>query len=429
MMALQAVPGIVQGFTDKNRLDKDFQTEKDRLKLLGGQEATEKAARTYGVGEGWNKFLAASKQDKAADLQRDIASEQEATAVNTLTAGGAKSILGGLGASQRQAAQQRMGIEADSAARQQAALGQYAAVEQRADEGNVRLAATDLARTQGLKDEATLRKEALRGEKRGNKDDMMNTVMGLGGDLLLGGLSGAGGLLGAITADKGARVERRTTRNKAIADQAVKDGRTTLGGRLLGSTSNDDVRDGWQEAVARERGQGYKSIYNRVQPSSSSQPSSGEGTYTADEVRGMLEGLDNSPNDLGLEGELPIGLGSAEATVPFEASHTFGGTTSALGGNMGAFGTRVRLRQTTPRSNAQGGTIEKTPGEFSHDTNEMYLVDNKGNDVGINMTGGETVFNPSQTAKMEALSSKGNTKLHKFLRDLFRKFDKKNDEA
>lgn len=386
MMALQAVPGIVQGFTDKNRLDKDFQREKDRLKLLGAQEATEKAARTYGVGEGWNKFLAASKQDKAADLQRNIASEQEATAVGALKAGGAKAILGGLGSSQRQTAQQRMGIEADSAARQQAALQQYAAVEQRADDGNVRLAATDLARTQGLKDEAKLRKEALRGERRENKDNFMNTMLGLGGDFALGGLSGEGGLTKWLSADDGVKVKR-----------------TKLGAKLLGTLSNDEVRDGWQAAVARERGQGYKSIYNRVQPSSSPQPSSGEETYTADEVRAMLEGLggrDSMTDDF--SGELWSSDGMDE---------------------------RIMKAWIKRNSLAQGGTIEKTPGEFSHETNEMYLVDNKGNDVGINMTGGETVFNPSQTAKMEALASKGNTKLHKFLRGLFRKFDKKNNES
>lgn len=90
----------------------------------------------YGVGSAWNEYLAMSKQDPAADMQRQIAAEQEASSIGALKAGGAKALLGGLGASQRQAAQSRMGIEAGSAARQQAALGQYAGIQQAADMRN-----------------------------------------------------------------------------------------------------------------------------------------------------------------------------------------------------------------------------------------------------------------------------------------------------
>ena len=90
----------------------------------------------YGVGSAWNEYLAMSKQDPAADMQRQIAAEQEASSIGALKAGGAKALLGGLGASQRQAAQSRMGIEAESAAKQQAALGQYAGVQQAADMRN-----------------------------------------------------------------------------------------------------------------------------------------------------------------------------------------------------------------------------------------------------------------------------------------------------
>lgn len=94
----------------------------------------------FGVGSAWNEYLAMSKQDPAADMQRQIAAEQEASAIGALKAGGAKALLGGLGASQRQAARQRMGIEADSAKRQQAALGTYAGIQQAADTRNTLMA-------------------------------------------------------------------------------------------------------------------------------------------------------------------------------------------------------------------------------------------------------------------------------------------------
>jgi len=92
----------------------------------------------YGVGSAWNEYLAMSKQDPAADMQRQIAAEQEASSIGALKSGGAKALLGGLGASQRAAAQNRMGIEADSARRQQSALQSFAGQQQRADDANTR---------------------------------------------------------------------------------------------------------------------------------------------------------------------------------------------------------------------------------------------------------------------------------------------------
>ena len=84
----------------------------------------------YGVGSAWNEYLAMSKQDPAAQRERQIAAEQEATSVGALKSGGARAILGGLGAAQRQSAQNRMGVEARSQARKQSALGQYAGIQQ-----------------------------------------------------------------------------------------------------------------------------------------------------------------------------------------------------------------------------------------------------------------------------------------------------------
>ena len=121
------------------------------------------------MGDAYNQFLAASKQDKAADMLRQQASQQEATGVGALKAGGAKALLGGLGALQAGVARNRASIEADSMARQQAALGTYAAVQQQAQDQNVGLAADDLDRTRKLKDIAKLEKETLRGEKRRQK--------------------------------------------------------------------------------------------------------------------------------------------------------------------------------------------------------------------------------------------------------------------
>ena len=176
-LALAAAPTIIQQQTDKKRIEKDFDQSKKRLNKLSAQEQTLLGERQYGVGDAYNQFLAASKQDKAADMLRQQASQQEATGVGALKAGGAKALLGGLGALQAGVAQNRASIEADSMARQQAALGTYAAVQQQAQDQNVGLAADDLDRTRKLKDIAKLEKETLRGEKRRQKDERMNTYM------------------------------------------------------------------------------------------------------------------------------------------------------------------------------------------------------------------------------------------------------------
>lgn len=71
-----------------------------------------------------------------------------------------------------------------------------------------------------------------------------------------------------------------------------------------------------------------------------------------------------------------------------------------------------------------GAKIKETPGEFSHATNPIDLVRN-GVKVG-EATGGELIFNPEQSGKLETLATEGDTELHKYLRGLFKKFNKKS---
>ena len=89
-IALSAAPGLLTSAMGAFRGSKDLKAAK-----AAEQEAL--GRRKYGVGSAWNQYLAASKKDKAADLQRQIAAEQEATSIDALKAGGAKALLGGLG--------------------------------------------------------------------------------------------------------------------------------------------------------------------------------------------------------------------------------------------------------------------------------------------------------------------------------------------
>lgn len=88
----------------------------------------------FGVADSMRQFLANAKQDPAADMNRQILAEQEASDVGALKAGGAKALLGGLTAAQRRNALGRMDVESRSFAQMQDALKTFAGAEQRAQD-------------------------------------------------------------------------------------------------------------------------------------------------------------------------------------------------------------------------------------------------------------------------------------------------------
>ena len=66
-------------------------------------------------------------------------------------------------------------------------------------------------------------------------------------------------------------------------------------------------------------------------------------------------------------------------------------------------------------------SLENSIRSFSHKTNPIDLVRN-GKKIG-EATGGELIFNPEQSGKLEQLASDGDTDLHRYLRGLFKKFN------
>jgi hypothetical protein len=161
-------------------------------------EQLKKDMPQYGVGSAWNQYLAMSKQDPAADMQRQIAAEQEASSIGALKSGGAKALLGGLGASQRAAAQNRMGIEAASQARQQSALGQFAGVQQEMDMRNTMLGQN----LEGSKFEAVRGAEQRNKELDAYKKQAQGDAFASGLGMVGQGLLGSGGSGSAADAAK-----------------------------------------------------------------------------------------------------------------------------------------------------------------------------------------------------------------------------------
>ena len=159
---------------------KDEKEAKERLKELGAEEEALKKKRTYGVADTFNKYLAASRQDKASDLLRQQEKERFATNVGALSGGGAKALLGGLAAQSRQSAMQQAQIEAGAQERQLDALV-YAAVEQAAANRNVGLAA-ELGEDTGLADDQEKARIAARASKRKGITDTLQTGLNVAGD-------------------------------------------------------------------------------------------------------------------------------------------------------------------------------------------------------------------------------------------------------
>ena len=91
---------------------------------------------------------------------------------------------------------------------------------------------------------------------------------------------------------------------------------------------------------------------------------------------------------------------------------------------VGAVGGGVNLLSGMLETAEKGMKVKETPGEFSHRTNPIDLVRN-GTKIG-EATGGELIFNPEQSGKLETLATEGSTELHKYLRSLFKKFNKKS---
>ena len=72
--------------------------------------------------------------------------------------------------------------------------------------------------------------------------------------------------------------------------------------------------------------------------------------------------------------------------------------------NPFGFDTMGGLDNVSLTSQEQGGVVQKTPGEFNHDTNDMVLMAPTENglvDTGIRQTGGEFVLNPEQAEGLE----------------------------
>jgi hypothetical protein len=133
-------------------------------------------------------------------------------------------------------------------------------------------------------------------------------------------------------------------------------------------------------------------------------------------------GLFDYGRALGLGDDAAIALEAARGQEAANQLNLLQDITSAAAGASDLLGQGLGNNGIDDNKKAErGAKVRKTPGEFSHKSNPIDLMRN-GAKVG-EVTGGELIFNPEQSGKIERMASEGDSPLHAYLRDLFRKFN------
>lgn len=284
---------------------KDQETRYGELGAAGEAEASRlKAQREgmYGVGPTMRKYMQYAMQDPTADLQRQEAQRQSGTAIGALKAGGARALLGGLGAQQQQAASTMAQIGADEYARKTGAMSRVGQMEER-----------------------------IRQEQRGD----------IGADLAMARAQARSGMEGAFQAGQ----QRRQLGYDFASGLASTAGQAAGAGMFKKDGIDAD-------------------LFNSL------------------DFGGGLEGLEKT------------------ASTPTQMAEL----------------ERLKAAMRAAGIDAAGGKVKKTPGEFSHRSNPIDVMQN-GAKIG-ELTGGEYVLNPEQAAAI--------AKQSKYASQLFRKFDKES---
>lgn len=117
------------------------------------------------------------------------------------------------------------------------------------------------------------------------------------------------------------------------------------------------------------------------------------GGQPQEEVDGGDPTTDTTAGTTTPSGGYQFGQYSADAGAPFQG---FGYTPGALQGNTSGIGLL--------NNQAEGGSVQQTPGEYDHDTNDMILMAQGKHgqlvDTGIRQTGGEYVIDPFDAGNM-----------------------------
>lgn len=111
-------------------------------------------------------------------------------------------------------------------------------------------------------------------------------------------------------------------------------------------------------------------------------------------------------------------LAQAQQNELMAQQQKMAGISSAVGG-VAQVGLGLMNPVPLPTSMEDGGKVQKTPGEFSHEENEMAVITENGEDTGVRVTGGEYVLNPDQAKSIKRLVEANDKEgLMRFMDDL-----------
>jgi len=410
---------------------KDQKEAEANIEQLKGEESELKKKRTYGVGEGWNKYLSAVKQDKGADLARAEAAKSFSSGVSALGRTGAKGLLGGLSQMTAQADASQARIAADEQARLTQGLSTYANVEQASKDANVRLASQDLKRTQGLLDVQEQNRIEAREKKRAGIQGVITPALNMAGDfaeneaveqgLIPSAKYGAkvysnGGETdptGGETDPTQGKLElsKRQQRKEDRFKRKEKryDDRVELNQKLKAAAPD----------VYAKKGRALDAINQELQRQRKEREQSYDPSVGQEAQQDQQQGSDEFKKYVAYGHEQSWGdLDPTDDAAAIKAA-----ITAMKQDGMSDEDILLILPQLDEKTigNYKRGGVMKTPGSFSHARNPIDIMRN-GAKIG-EMTGGEYIFNPRQASTLQNLSLGGDSKLHRYVKGLLREFE------
>lgn len=328
-LLFQGAGALIKGFGDSAAAKKSAEFQQglsDEAKAL--MPGLQKKVDAYSIGPSMRKLRQMANEDPLGDLARQDLERTQATSVEALKSGGAKSLfalsntLGGIDRSRRQ-------IDADAFGRMRSALATVGQAEENVNKIKFHQDAKDLA---SARSQALGYKLGAFGQKQAGRDARLG--------LLTSGLDTMGSL---------------------AASGAFGDGKT-MAADGSGLAGNID--------------------FGSPEPGTFSKASETP-TFASLANKDFMEGYS----------------GLNQNNSPFSEGYDFGFEIPQFGSapNLAAGIYRGRAVEY-----AKGG---RTKGSFSHDTNDMKIVDKNGKPTGMSVTGNEVVLTPDQQKKVLEQSS------------------------
>lgn len=371
----------------------------------------EQQIEQYSIGPTMKKLKQLAAEDPISDLARTELQRRQGTAVEALKSGGAKSLFA-LPATMQSLDTQRRKIDADQYGRQLSTLGKVGQAEEAINRMKFQQKASDLTTARQQAGKYRMMELGAEEARRGALTGMLTSGLNTLGSLAASGAFGDGTGGGAPTRRTGF-IESGTEMDSAIMPTDTPD--YVKAAQQAASAGSMTITPEDQLTPSLDR----REVVLESDPLAVQAPS------VMEPITPDLSGLRGFYPSQGLygTGSLDAGIRSTGTGAPFrqltppmvgaldlpdapvqqalDISSSVGMNTGVLMDIMRNNPELARALGMLPSGYAKGGRL---PGEFSHETNEMDVVDNNGAVV-AKVAGDEVVLNPDQQKKIAKQSS------------------------